>query len=565
MKRSVAFVVGAALVCAGSVSAKLQWRDKAWKRIERTVGVQLLAINDFHGQLDGKHVAERPAGGAPVLAAYLKAAEEDSENPSYFIHCGDLVGASPPASALLQDEPSIMFFNMLGNQYTKRLGRFHPRGNLIGVPGNHEFDEGIDELMRLLRGGNHEDGPFLEDPWNGANFPQVCANIVDKESNKPVFRPFVIRREKGVPFAFVGACLEETPTIVTASGVAGLSFEDEAESINKYVRLLKKWGIEAIIVVIHQGGTMRSYTGPTNPDAYGLEGDIVPILDELDEEVDVVLTGHRHGFTNVLYPKSEGNAILVAQAWSKSTAYADVDIEISRRTRDVVYKSAEIITTWGDEGPGLTPDPEVIELVEAAEEAVAPLTERPVAEAAAAILRERNEAGESALGNLIADAQRAKMGTDFAFMNPGGIRADIDSGIITWGELYTVQPFNNYLISMDLTGQQIYDLLNMQWPPYQPYNRILQISGCEYTWDNTRDDMDKVVEIRKDGQPIDRDASYSVTVNSFIAEGGDNFTVLTEGANKVTGPIDLDALIEYLQSFSLPVRGSIEGRIERWD
>ncbi|MGE4560596.1 MAG: 5'-nucleotidase C-terminal domain-containing protein, partial [Desulfobulbus sp.] len=170
----------------------------------------------------------------------------------------------------------------------------------------------------------------------------------------------------------------------------------------------------------------------------------------------------------------------------------------------------------------------------------------------------------SALGNLIADAQRTQMGTDFAFMNPGGIRADLEAGAVTWGELYTIQPFNNYLVKMTLTGQQIYDLLNQQFPPNQTSARMLQISGLEYSWDAMGADDDKIVEVRKtDGTAIDRSASYTVTVNSFLADGGDKFSTLTAGADRVVGPIDLDALIEYVKSLVQPFSASIEGRVLR--
>ena len=184
--------------------------------------------------------------------------------------------------------------------------------------------------------------------------------------------------------------------------------------------------------------------------------------------------------------------------------------------------------------------------------------------AAVDILKAQNPAGESALGNLIADAQRTVMGTDFAFMNPGGIRADILAGQVTWGELFTVQPFSNYLIKMDLTGKQIYDLLNQQWIN-QPYPRILQVSGLTYTWDNSLPVGNRIVEVRKDGIPINPSAVYTITVNSFLAGGGDNFTVLTQGVNQVVGPVDLEALITYIQGLPQPFSAQIDGRIIRFN
>ena len=525
--------------------------------------VQLLAINDFHGQLStGRTVAGRPVGSAAVLKAYLDVAQVGQEDRTFIVHAGDHVGASPPASALLQDEPSISFLNLLTNKYCN-LGRHNPFCNVIGTLGNHEFDEGEKELLRLLYGGNHPDGPFLERRYRGARFPYVSANVVDEETGKPIVPPYVIRYVRGAPIAFIGAVLKQTPTIVTPTGVAGLRFLDEADTINGYIPALKRRGVRAIVVLIHQGGRQTSYAGTTDPTRPPVTGtDIVDIVNRLDDEVDVVVSGHAHSFTNALLSNANGKPILVTQAFSAGTAYADIDLEIDRKTKDVVAKTASIITTFADEGPGLTPDARAARLTAAAEEKVAPLVNQVIGVTQNDILDDQNAAGESALGNLIADAQRAAMGTDFAFMNPGGIRADLSGGDVTWGDLFTVQPFGNSLVKIELTGQQIYDLLNQQWAG-QPFPHILQISGLTYTWDNNLPDANRIVEIRKDGVPIDLAALYTVTANSFIAAGGDNFTVFTQGVNPVGGPIDLDALIEYIEDLPQPFSAAIEERITR--
>jgi 5'-nucleotidase len=530
----------------------------------RYIPVQVLAINDFHGQIStGKMVSNRPVGSAPVLASYLEWASEGMEDSTFIVSAGDLVGASPPSSALLQDEPTIMFLNMLGNGYCSPQNRMHQRNNLVAIPGNHEFDEGQNELTRLVYGGNHPKGPFLEDPYEGAGFPFVCANVVYEANGKPLFSPFVLKNVSGVFVAFIGAVLTETPTIVSPSGVAGLEFLKEADSINAYVNVLKRYGIRSIVAVIHQGGTQTSYEGPTDP-AASAAGTIIDIVKALDAEVDVVVSAHSHGFTNALAAGQNGKSILVTQAWSAGTAYADIDMKVDRQTRDVIEKSSRTITTWADAGPGLAPDAEVAALVRAADDAVAPLTNQVIGTAAADITRTQNDGGESALGNFIADVQRSTgdVASDFAFMNPGGIRADIYAGEVTWGELYTVQPFNNYLVKMKLTGQQIYDLLNQQWAG-QPYPRVLQVSGLAYTWDNNLPAANRVVEVRKGGTPIDRTAIYTVTVNSFLSDGGDNFSVLKNGTDKVVGPIDLDALVDYIGLLPGPFSAAIEGRITR--
>jgi 5'-nucleotidase len=543
-----------------SAARRVEWISPDRRRERPPVRVQILGFNDFHGQLSaGRLVTSRPVGGAAVLASYLKSEQSAFAGTTFIAHAGDHVGASPAASALLQDEPSIAFLNLLGNAECDR--RFPDREcNVIGTLGNHEFDEGVDEMLRLIKGGNHANGPFLERRYKGASFPYVCANVVRQDNGKPILPPYVIRRAGRSKIAFIGAVLEQTPTIVTPTGVAGVRFLDEADAINKYIPEIRRKGVEAIVVLIHQGGTQTSYVGPTADGAAINGADINGIVSRLDSSIDVVVSGHAHSFSNALVPNAAGHPILVVQAFSASTAYDDVELSIDPVTHDVVEKSASIVTTFADVGPGLTPDAAVAALVTQAEQLVAPLVNEVVAEAAAAITRAQNAEGESALGNLIADSQRAAMGTEFGFMNPGGIRADIAAGEVTWGELFTVQPFGNSLVKLTMTGAQIYALLEQQWAG-QPFPRILQISGLSYTWDAAAAVGSRVLEVRKGGVAIDPAATYTVTANNFIAAGGDNFTVFTQGNGNVGGPVDLDALIAYLEGLPQPFNAAIEGRI----
>ncbi|HEY0685124.1 MAG TPA: bifunctional metallophosphatase/5'-nucleotidase [Steroidobacter sp.] len=552
---------------------RLTWRDSRWK-YDPVVKIKLLGINDFHGQLSPRAVASRPAGGAAVLASYLRAASESAKDGAFIVHAGDHVGASPPNSALLQDEPAISVMNELANKHCLPVRLFRklpydiqaytqPRCNIVGTFGNHEFDEGIGEALRLVYGGNHEDGPFLEQRWQGAQFPYISANVIDQSTGRSVLPPHTVKTVEGVRIGFIGAVLKETPTIVTPTGVAGLKFIDEADAINASVKQLKRHGVKTIVVTIHQGTGQTSYTGPTDPEVAPPTGPIAEIVKRLDSEVDVVISGHAHGFTNALVANDKGKEILLTQAFSASTAYGDIDLSISRKSDDVVEKSAAIVTTWGDEGPGLVPDVKVAELVAQADERVAPLVNRVVGTVTSALTRTENSAGESSLGNLIADAQRVTTDADFAFMNPGGIRADLATGEVTWGELFTIQPFGNDLVSMDLTGAQIKTLLEQQWQG-QTFARILKPSGLTYTWDNARPVGDRVTQIlTSDATPLDPNATYRVTVNSFIAAGGDNFLVLPSGTNRVVGPVDLDALVEYVESLPQPFDAAIEGRITR--
>lgn len=540
------------------------WRDRFASNPENWRHIKLLGFNDFHGQLEPRTVGARPAGGAAVMASYLKAAQQAADDGALIIHAGDHVGASPPISALLQDEPAIEFLNRLGNRHCRARFILNPLCNIVGTLGNHEFDEGKDELLRLLNGGNHSKGPFLDPHYRGADFPYVSANVVDAASGKPLLPPYVIKLVNGVPIGIIGAVLKETPSIVTPSGVAGLKFLDEAESINRYVPELKRRGVRAIVVSIHQGTRQAQYGGPTLPQPQDLGEAIGTIVRKLNSEIDVVISGHAHGFTNQLVANDNGKMILVTQAFSASTAFADIDIAIDPRTRDIVEKSAAIVTTYGDAGPGLHPDPGIAALVAAAGERVAPLVNRLIGNSAAAIARDETAAGESALGNLIADAQRAAMGAQIAFMNPGGIRADLDAGPITWGELFTIQPFGNDLVRMNLSGAQIVALLNQQWLG-QPSPRILKTSGISYRWDAAAPVGNRVVvdSIAIGGAPLNQAATYSVVVNSFIAGGGDNFTVLTSGIERTVGPVDLDALVDFVAQLPQPINYMTEGRIER--
>ena len=551
-----------------NAESRIHWRKPAEDRDSSPaawVHMQILGFNDFHGQLStGRLVSGRPVGSAPVLASYLRSAQENGDDDATFIvHAGDHVGASPPVSALLQDEPAIGFLNLLANDKCSERKPRHPRCNLVGTLGNHEFDEGVAEMLRLINGGNHANGPFLEKPYRGARFPYVSANVVDAITGKPILPPYVIKQARGQRIAFIGAVLKETPSIVTPTGVAGVRFLDEADAINRYVPELKARGVRAIVVLIHQGTRTTPFTGATRAQAQVLGGAIGDIVKRLDDEIDIVVSGHAHSFTNALMANNNGRPILVTQAFSAGTAYADIDIAIDPASHDIVEKSAAIVTTWADEGPGLVPDADVAQLVAQAEQRVAPLVSRVIGNAAIDILGVSNSAGESALGNLIADAQRAALNTDFAFMNPGGIRADILAGVVTWGELFTVQPFNNDLVRMNLSGAQIVQLLNQQWQG-QAFPRILKTSGLTYLWDNARPVGDRIVEVRDgNGGLLNPAANYSVTVNSFLAAGGDNFSVLNAGTQRQVGPVDLDALVAYILARPQPFSAAIEGRIQR--
>ncbi|QWG99616.1 bifunctional metallophosphatase/5'-nucleotidase [Bacillus mycoides] len=494
----------------------------------RYIDVQMLGINDFHGQLDTvKKINNKDAGGIEYLAAYLR--DHEKQNPNTLkVHAGDVVGASPPVSALLQDEPTIEFLNDL---------KFD-----VGTIGNHEFDEGIEEMHRLIYGGYHEKtGNF-----KGAKFPYVAANFYNKSTGRLFLPPFTIKKVQGVPVGFIGVVTTDVPNLVMPTMLKNVEITDEVAAINKSVKKLKELGVKSIVVLAHNGGTTDE-NGVTN-------GDLVRLANETDPEVDVIFGGHSHTYVN-----GTVNNKLVVQANSYGMAFADVDVKIDRKTKDIVEKKAEIITTYHE---GIEPDKKIKKKMEKYQEKIAPLVNEVVGKSTAPLDRKQNTAGESTLGNLIADAQRATMQSQIALMNPGGIRNDLDAGDITWGEVYGIQPFGNQLIKVNFTGQDIRDILNQQWQ--KDITRMLQISGIQYTWDANKPNGEKVTSIRlTNGEEIIPSKTYSVVANAFLASGGDGFVSFKNGKDAETGPTDFEALVDYIKQAKEPIQPIIDGRIQK--
>ncbi len=566
--------------------------------ILQNVSLKVLAINDFHGQLSsGKRINDKPAGSAAVVAAYLDSARQGRENRTILVNAGDLIGASPANSALLQDEPTISFFNYFANSHCKTIAPhalaeaesdqqslkkrfdvlFHPHCNLVGIPGNHELDEGVPELMRLLGGGNHPKGPFLEDPWKGAKFPVVAANLRDSQQEL-LFRPYVIKVIDGAPIAFVGAVTTDTPKSVMASSIEGLSFEDEADAINKHVQQLKARNIHAIVAVIHRGGEgLEAYEGSTNTNS-GLNNsevskELIDLVGQLDEEVDVVITAHTHSFTNALLKNSAGKDVLVTQAYRLGTAYADIDLTVDKDSFDIVQKSAKIVPTYAE---NIAPNEEIAKLTKDSEVRVEPYTTQEICKSNGVIPADSNNSGESALGNLIAEAHQISTGANIGITNRGGIRASLPANchakecIVTWNDCFNTQPFANWIMLLEMTGNQLYDLLEQQWKNSNKPN-FLQIAGFRYSWTKNATAGKRVVEGSlklANGDLVEKSKSYKVAVNNYLATGGDGFTVFLEAKVLAeSGPNDLDAFVNFLKekAKSGPIKSEslIDGRIQK--
>lgn len=527
------FVVALAL----AVVMTLTWVPLAFagpKSVGDEVRLQVFAINDFHGQIETyKSSSGALSGGAALMAGYMDLREASAKlanTDTWRLGVGDLVGASPAVSGLLQDEPTLEVLDEMDFMYS--------------AVGNHEFDEGLAELYRLQYGGFSP----VTGHWEGAHLDYLAANVVNEATGEPIFPPYVVERARGVPVGIIGVVYEGTPTIVTASGVAGLEFLPEAATVNKYVAELKGKGVETIIVLLHNGGSGNTSGG-------AITGDFVPVVAAMDDEVDVVLSGHSHNrYWGYIGTK------LVTSAYSAGRAFADVDLVIDRKSGEVVSKSAEIVNVLPD--PAIEPDMKVAALVQKALDRVAPIVNEVVGTAASDISRAQNAGGESRLGNLVADAQRWKQGTQIAVCNPGGIRTDLAAGEVTFGELFAIQPFSNYLVTMTMTGAQIDTMLEQQWVGQGTSIKMLQMSGISYSWSASAPVGSRVdpANVFVGGVPLDPGATYTVTANNFLAEGGDNFVVFRSALNKTYFGVDLDALVEYVRQLPQPFDSPIQGR-----
>ena len=551
LKRSVLYLVKWSLLIATflllgtSIAASASLNSTV-----ETVELQIVALNDFHGQIEppsGKltlyyNTTNYPfkveAGGASYLATQVKALKATNPN-TVVVSAGDCIGASPLVSAFFHDEPTIEALSEIGLEYS--------------AVGNHEFDKGVSELQRMQYGCCHQiDGCQDKDRFVGAGYKYLTANVVNSSTNSTLFPPYMIREIEGIPVAFIGVSLKDTPAIVAPSAVRGLTFLDEADSINAAVRELKEKGIKTIIVLIHDGGQQEGLPSESK----NFSGSIIDVVKRCDKEVDVFVTGHTHqSYVSTI------DGRIVTQADYQGKFLTDIDLVISRETGDVLLARAKNVAVTRD----VPEDADVLEIVEKYSTLAKPLTQKVIGSITADISTAPGNSGESALGDVIADTQlysARQEGAIVAFMNPGGIRTDLiyqasqseGAGNVTYGEAFSVQPFSNSIFAVNLTGSQIDELLEEQFDNPSPgINSIIQVSrGFNYTWNRSAPSGQKVdiKSIKINGKSIDPKESYRVAANGFLADGGDNFTVFSAGKNKVCGVSDVDAFIEYFQAFS---------------
>ena len=537
----------------------------------KDVKVQLLALNDFHGNLQttttggiritptppADQPQSKPAGGAAIVASYLRELEKRNRN-TLTVAAGDLIGGSPLLSALYHDEPTIQALNLMGLD--------------LASVGNHEFDEGADELKRMQRGGCHPvDGCNPVRAFEGADFKYLAANVVRKSDAKPFFRPYAIRRFQGKKIGFIGMTLEGTPQIVAPSGIASLNFLDEAATANRYARELKrKHGVKAIVVLLHEGG-FQSVPFNTNPASYkgctGFTGAVTDIVTNTTKDVDLFITGHTHQPYNCVI---DGRP--VTSASSAGRLLTDIDLTIGRND-DVKSVVADNIPLYTE---GRTPEPDVKALVDQYDAVSAEQRHTAVGKISGNITRDFDPSGENQAGNLIADAQLADTAAADrgaavgALMNPGGVRADFiyadsgtegdEDGLVSYEEAFTVQPFNNLVVTQTFTGAQLLEVFKDQWCGTNSSRTLLLPSASiHYTWSTSvaasilgkpcAGAANPVSGVTINGTPLDPSASYRITTNNFLADGGDDFQSLRAGTNRTAlpeGQFDIDSLVRYL-------------------
>jgi 5'-nucleotidase len=525
--------------------------------------VQILAINDFHGNLEPPSVTYEgsngivPTGGAAYLATALKQVRTRS---SITVAAGDLISASPLVSSLFYDEPTIKALSDSG------LG--------LASVGNHEFDRGPDELKRMQAGGcrEHKAGDTRQscklEPFAGAKFQYLAANVIDRDG-QTFFPSTALRDLGGVRIGFIGMTLKQTGTLVSPDGVKGLAFTDEAATANALVPYLRSAGARAIVLLIHQGGsTTGKFDDPTCP---GLSGDILPIIEKLDPAIQLVVSGHTHNAYICSLPTAGGQRLLTS-AGKYGALVTDIrlsfgpDGSLAAQRAEFVPVQGEAIDNARTKAP-LNPnyrvfpaDPQVAAMVQRYKAEAAIVANRSVGTLSGPLAK-GDVSSESQASSLIADAQLyvardpAKGAAELSFMNNGGARTDLipgQGGVVTYGQIFAMQPFANNLVTITLTGADIKALLEQQFDSglnsvTRP-NLIMPSANVRFSFDRSRAAGQRIVDVKIDGKPLDPARSYRVTVNNFLASGGDNFTVLKRGSNPVDGGLDLDATEAYLKT-----------------
>lgn len=522
----------------------------------------LLSINDFHGNIQAAkptpllprlpdpatgEVKAQPAGGVAHLATAL--AQLKAKHPDALVVAGgDMIGASPLISNLLRDEPTLAALSQLGIA--------------ASALGNHELDAGLPELLRQARGECGSAG-CLWPGFKGPGFPYLGANVLDAASGKPLLPTHVIQQAGALKVAVAGVATRETPQVIMARAIQGIRFADEADTLNALVPRLKAEGAQVLVAVMHEGG-VPGKDAPANDPSYAcptLTGRVLDIAKRLDPAYAVIIGGHTH---QAYTCKINGRLVVQAGSYGGWITESRLKIAADGRVLDAQAVNHPVLQSV------YAPNAALAALVAQAAALTDGVRNKPVATLPRGASRAATEPhGDSPLGNLIADSQLAyarKQGpADLAFMNPGGIRANlvVEAGKpTTMGELLDIQPFGNEVVALTLTGQQLWDVLMRQLPKGDAGPRLLQPSSTlRYRWRKGADGAPQLGEILIDGKPLERGRDYRVVVNSFLAEGGDAQAGFRHGRDRAVLGVDVDALVEFLKANPQAVDQALPGRI----
>jgi 5'-nucleotidase len=528
---------------------------------DQLIELQLLGINDYHGHLEATSsvaVDGAPAGGGEFLSAKLNELRDGHEH-TLTVAAGDLIGASPAFSNLFQDEPSVESLDAMQLD--------------VSSVGNHEFDEGVDELLRMQNGGCHPVTGcfFAEEPYPGADFQWLAANVVDDVTGNTALPPYWIEEVEGVKVGFVGMTLENTASLVISSAVEGLTFRDEAETANELVPMLVEQGVESIVVLLHEGGSQTPPPGDVDA-CVGISGPIVAINGALDPEIDVLITGHTHLPYNCVLADPDGEPRIVTSAYAFGSVVTEVNLVLDTQTNDV-RRDLSTATNHAVIQSELRPDAAVTAVIDK----WTPLYDAVAGEVVGTITASITRGGvdgsdrgvESAAVNLVADTQlwaTSANGAQISFSNPGGVRSDLtydnpnDNGgaAVTYSDALTFLPYGNSLVTYAMTGDQIQSVLEQQCQAVGSSRPFLHLGvSTGFTYDLARTITDDtctsitVSNLRLNGEALDPATLYNVTVNSFLAEGDDSFQTFGDVTTpRVDGGGDLDAFNGYFRALS---------------
>jgi len=508
-----------------------------------TTTIDLLDVNDFHGRLAASPSTPTPeqgdVAGAAVLAGAVDSYRAANPDNTLFVSAGDNVGASTFTSFVQEDQPTIDALNAAGMT--------------VSAIGNHELDRGQDDLRDRIE--------------PAADFDYVSANIVDSATGAPAFDPYAIRTVSGVRVGFIGATTELIPELVSPAGIEDLAMSDIVDSVNAVADDLTDGDAangeaDVLVLLLHEGAATADLADATGDSDFG------HITSGVTAKVSAILSGHTHQLYDHEIVPSDGTVPRpVLQAGSYGTYLGHVQMQVDTSDMSLTSITAENVPLAEN---GFTANAEVAAIVADAEAVAAVEGTVPLGTITGDLRRatqtngDENRGGESTLGNFVAEVQQTateRNGSQIAFMNPGGLRADMlaastgaddPEGNVTYAEAAAVQPFANTLVVLDITGAQIKDALEQQWQPdgaSRPFLKLGVSDGFSYTYDPTAARGSRITGMTLDGTAIDAATTYKVTVNSFLASGGDNFTAFDGAAAKAdSGQIDLQAQVDYFAS-----------------